>query len=143
MSDTVPVALSDRNNKPDDKMIASMIGDKMKFWKEIMNYLNENHTGATGDWNFYNDGKQWLFKMMHKKKTIFWSGLVNDTFRITFYFGDKAEPQILSADLPQKLKDDFKNGKRYGKIRAMSLIINDMEDVSSVKKLTEIKVRMK
>jgi hypothetical protein len=30
--------------------------------------------------------------MQQKKKTIFWVGVLKDTFRITFYFGNKAEP---------------------------------------------------
>jgi hypothetical protein len=143
MSDSEHIKLSDGNIKPDDKLILSVIGDKMRYWKEIMEYLNEKYSGASGDWNYYNDGKQWVFKMTWKKKTIFWIVLVKESFRVTFYFGDKAEEHIFSADIPQKLKDDFRDGKRYGKIRAISLEINDISDVETVKKVAEIKVKMK
>ena len=49
--------------------------------------------------------------MIRKKKTLFWIGILQDTFRITFYFGDKAEPLIENSDLPATMKEDFKNGK--------------------------------
>jgi hypothetical protein len=81
--------------------------------------------------------------MVWKKKTIFWIVLVKGSFRVTFYFGDKAEEHILSADIPQKLKDDFITGKRYGKIRAISLEINDLSDIEAVKELARIRVKIK
>jgi hypothetical protein len=143
MSDSEHIKLSDRNNKPDDALILSVIGDKVKYWKEIMEFLHVKYPGCSGDWNYYNDGKQWVFKMTWKKKTIFWIVLVKESFRVTFYFGDKAEEHIFSSEIPQKLKDDFRTGKRYGKIRAISVEINEMSDVESVKKIAEIKVRMK
>jgi hypothetical protein len=143
MAESEHIVLSDKNNKPDEALILLVTGDKMKYWKDLMEYVHDNYTGASGDWNYYNDGKQWIFKMTWKKKTIFWIVLVKESFRVTFYFGDKAEEQIFSSEIPQKLKDDFKNGKRYGKIRAISLEINDMPDIESVKKIAEIKVRMK
>jgi Protein of unknown function (DUF3788) len=118
-------------------------GDKMKYWRDLMEYVNENYTGASGDWNYYNDGKQWIFKMVWKKKTIFWIVLIKGSFRVTFYFGDKAAEHILSAGIPQKLKDDFITGKRYGKIRAISLEINDISDIESVKELARIRVKIK
>jgi hypothetical protein len=143
MADSEHIVLSDRNKKPDEALILSVTGDKIRYWKDLVEYVQENYTGASGDWNYYNDGKQWIFKMVWKKKTIFWIVLVKGSFRVTFYFGDKAEEHIFSADIPQKLKDDFRTGKRYGKIRAISLEINDLPDIEAVKKIADIKVRMK
>jgi hypothetical protein len=139
------IVLSDPLVKPDEKIIFSVIGEKKILWQEIMNYLRSNYPDAAGDWNFYKDGKQWLFKMVQKKKTIFWSGLFEDedTFRITFYFGDKAEPVIDSSDLPQRIKSEFKTSKRYGAIRAVSTVMRDLSDVEIVKKLVSIKTKLK
>jgi hypothetical protein len=99
------IALSDPLVKPDEKLIFSIIGEKKILWQEIMNYLKSDYPDASGDWNFYKDGNQWLFKMVQKKKTIFWCGLfeLEATFRITFYFGDKAEPVIIESKIPDKV----------------------------------------
>ena len=117
--------------------------DKKIFWQNIMNHMADNYKDSSGEWNFYNDGKRWLFKMIHKKKTIFWAAILTDTFRITFYFGNKAEPVIDGSDLPQTIKDGFRTAKRYGLIRPVSFKIMNNTDVENVLKLVAIKHKLK
>jgi hypothetical protein len=143
MAEKENMVLSDKQIIPTDEYIFSIIGDKKILWQSIMNHVSESYKDISGSWNYYNDGKQWLFKLVQKKKTVFWIGVLNDTFRVTFYFGDKAETLIDASDLSQNIKDDFKNGRRYGKIRAISLKISDFSDVESVKQLAAIKMKIK
>jgi hypothetical protein len=135
--------LSDMQVKPTDEYIFSIIGDKKVLWQNIMNYISDNYKDISGSWNYYNDGKQWLYKLVQKKKTIFWLAVMKDTFRVTFYFGDKAEPLILASDLPESVKDEFVSGKHYGKIRAITTKMAGQSDVEKVLKLIDIKTRMK
>jgi Protein of unknown function (DUF3788) len=137
------LVLSDKQIIPTDEYIFSIIGEKKILWQTIMDYVSENCKNISGNWNYYNDGKQWLFKLVQKKKTIFWAGILSDTFRVTFYFGDKAESLIEASELPSNIKNNFKNGKRYGKIRAISLIMSDLSDVEVVKLLIQIKIKVK
>jgi hypothetical protein len=137
------LVLSDKETKPTDEFVFSIIGEKKILWEAVFSYLSDNYKDISGSWNYYNDGKQWLFKLVQKKKTIFWLGVLKDTFRIGFYFGDKAESLIDASDLPQTIKDSFKTGKRYGKIRSVSVKMYDLNDVESVKKLVAIKMKIK
>jgi hypothetical protein len=143
MSGKKIMVLSDKAVIPTEEIIFRYIGQKKIIWKILMDYLSENHKDIIGSWNYYNDGKSWLFKAVQKKKTIFWLTLVEDTFKITFYFGDKAEPTIEASNLPQIHKDNFRNGQRYGKIRALSVLINDVSDIDIVKEVIQIKIRVK
>jgi hypothetical protein len=143
MPETDIILLTDKNIYPTDDYIFSLIGEKKIYWKQIMNHIATNYKDSSGGWNFYNDGKRWLFKMVNKKKTIFWSAILTETFRITFYFGDKAGPLIENSDLPQTIKDGFKTVKRYGLIRPVSFLVNDKDDVENVIKLIEIKHKLK
>jgi Protein of unknown function (DUF3788) len=135
--------LTDKEIYPADEYIFSLLGDKKILWQSIMNHMTSDYKDSLGQWNFYNDGKRWLFKMVLKKKTVFWAGLLNDTFRITFYFGDKAEALISDRNLPQKIIDDFKKAKKYGLIRPVSIKVNDQADVDNVLKLIAIKHNLK
>jgi hypothetical protein len=135
--------LSDKQVTPADDLIFSIIGDKKILWQKIMKYASDNFKDMSGTWNYYNDGKQWLFKMVQKKKTIFWLAVMKDTFRVTFYFGDKAEPVILASDLPESVKNDFTSGKHYGKIRAITTKIASQSDVENIRKLIDIKTSLK
>ncbi|MFH0842470.1 MAG: DUF3788 family protein [Bacteroidota bacterium] len=136
-------AFSDKNVKPTEELIFSKIGDKKILWQKMMKYLSDNYKDASGSWNYYNDGKQWLFKMVQKKKTIFWLAVLDGSFRVTFYFGDKAEPVILSGDLPQAVRDGFIQGKHYGKIRAITTKVTSPSDVETITKLIDIKTKLK
>lgn len=143
MSEKEVFMFSDKEIPPTDERIFSFIGDKKTLWQAVMNFMKSGYPDAEGVWNYYNDGKQWLFKMVLKKKTIFWAAILDNTFRLTFYFGDKAEPVILASDLPPGIKEGFMNGKRYGKIRAISVKIKNISDIELVKTIIPIKVKMK
>lgn len=143
MDENEKLVLSDKSIVPTDEFVFSILGERKIYWQKIMTYSSENYPDSSGSWNYYNDGKQWLFKFVRKKKTIFWSGLLKDTFRVTYYFGNKAEPVIESSDLPQSIKEEFKTAKRYGLIRPVSIIIRNDHDVDNVLKLIDIKVKIK
>ena len=143
MAENGKKVLSDKSVIPTDEYIFLLIGDNKLHWKKIMDHVSENYKDTSGSWNYYNDGKQWLFKMVHKKKTLFWSGITDKTFRITFYLGNKAEAIIENSDLTQAVKDEFKTAKRYGLIRPVTFVINSEEDVDNVLKMIAIKSKLK
>lgn len=144
MAEKEVFAFPDRNQPPDDERLALLLGEKKKLWDQILDNIQRSYKDITWSWNYYNDGHQWLFKLVQKKKTILWSAcLASGDFRMTFYFGDKAEETILLSDLPEKVKNDFADGPRFGKIRASSLLVRTREDLDSVLKLAAIKVKLK
>ena len=143
MAENEKLVLSDKSIVPTDEYVFSILGEGKIHWERIMNYSSVNYPDSSGSWNYYNDGKQWLFKFVRKKKTIFWSGLLQDTFRVTFYFGNKAETVIESSDLPHNIKEDFKTAKRYGLIRPVTIIIKNDSDADNILKLIDIKVKLK
>ena len=143
MAEKEEMILSDRTVMPTDDYIFSIMGEKKILWQDIISYATDNFKDISGVWNYYNDGKQWLFKLTQKKKTIFWGAMLKDTFRITFYFGDKVEPLLENSDLHLKIKEDFKVSKRYGSIRSVSQKIFSASDVENVKKLIAIKIKLK
>ena len=136
-------SLSDPAIVPDDKLIFSLIGEKKKFWQAVLKFVADNYSDMEGEWRYYNDGKRWLFKMELKKKTIFWATVLDGAFRITFYFGGKAEPVIVASDLPDNVKQQYLTGPRYGKIRAITIPVNDLSDVNVIEKLIPVKVKLK
>ena len=143
MSEKENLVLSEKAIKPNDDIVFGIIGDKKSLWESIMSYAKNNYEDVAGDWNYYNDGKQWLFKLTRKKKTIFWIGVLSYSFRVTFWFPDRAETIIDGSDLPQTLKDGFKSAKKYGSTRAVSIIIINKSDAENVLKLIDIKAGLK
>ena len=137
------IILSDKNQFPTEEIIFSHIGKSKTIWESVFNYIHSNHPDFTEQWRYYNDGKSWLMKVTKKTNTIFWVTIIPQSFKITFYFGDKAEPAIMKSIISDKLKSQFKDGKKYGKIRGLTLIMNKKENVEFVKELLSIKLKIK
>jgi hypothetical protein len=143
MAENETLMLTNSLVHPTDEIIFSYIGEKQEYWKAIMLYMSELYLGSAGEWNFYNDGKRWLFKMVYRKKTIFWAGILKDSFRVTFYLGNKAEAIIDESELPSSVKEEFKTAKRYGLIRPLTFLVNSHADYDNVLKVIDIKTQLK
>jgi hypothetical protein len=141
MSELSKPQFTDPSVKPDDEIIESIVGRRIDLWKSVLSHTEENYKDVSGSWNYYKDGKQWLFKFVQKKKTLFWAAVFEKTFRITFYFGDKAESLVLDSDLPETMKDEFRNAKRFGSIRPVSVVLREKKDVENVLKLISLKIK--
>jgi hypothetical protein len=138
-----PIVLTDPTVQPTDEHIFEIIGGNSKYWEALVEYLYEKHLNITEEWRFYNDGKSWLYKAVRKKQTLYWIGVIKDTFRVTFWFGEKAEPIIEASTLPESIKEDFRNAKRYGQLRAISIEVRSDDDYANVIRVLELKAKMK
>jgi hypothetical protein len=135
--------LSDPDQYPTAEIIFAHIGKSKSLWLALFDYIQAEHPDFAGEWRFYRDGKSWLMKMTQKKKTIFWLSIIKDAFRTTFYFSDKAEELISASAIPAGMKEQFRDGKHYGKIRGLTIIYANNSDVEAAKELIGIKLSMK
>ena len=132
--------LTDKEQFPTEEVIFSNIGKAKTQWKTLFEYIDERYPEFSSEWRYYKDGQNWLLKTLKKSKTMFWLSVHQNAFKITFYFGDKAESAILSSAISGSLKDSFKYGKRYGKIRGITIQIDSQNDIENVLLLIEIKL---
>lgn len=133
--------LSDETVHPTEELIFSIIGDKELLWKQTMSYLYDNHKDITEAWKYYRDGKSWLFRTLRKKSTIFWIRILEDTFRIAFWFADRLETVIIQSDLPASMKKEYEQAKRFNKSRCIYIDMQDSDDFQNVKKLIDLKIK--
>jgi hypothetical protein len=143
MPETDKPVFADKDKKPDEDSIFAVLGDASRLWKQIIDGVKKDYSDITEEWNFYNDGKQWLYKLNRKKKTLYWIRVLEGTFTVTFWFGDKAEPLINNSKLPDRIKQQFKMAKRYNKIRGITLQMADQSDVEIVLQMVALKTSMK
>ena len=135
--------LNDRDQTPTQEIIFDHIGSAGKTWNTIFNHIHDHHPDLTEEWRYYNDGKSWLLKVTKKSKTIFWLSILKDAFRITFYFGDKAEPLIMDSAISEELKEQFRTGKRYNKIRGITMTLNGKTEITNIIELITLKLKIK
>ena len=71
------------------------------------------------------------------------SGAVSFWSHVIEGFTGKAETVIELSDLPDRVKNEYRNAKRYKIGRSLSITMSDQEDVINVIRLIDIKIRLK
>lgn len=135
--------LTNKNEFPTEEIIFSHIGKSKVLWQSVSEFIHATHPDLSEEWRYYSDGKSWLLKVVKKTKTIFWVSLLKNSFRMTFYFTDKAESLIFGSNISDELKEQFKNGKRYNKIRGLTITFKYKKDVEYAKSMIAIKLSIK
>jgi hypothetical protein len=135
--------LNDKNEYPSDAVLSRCLGKAKNTWDAFIAFLNESYPSFSGEWRYYNDGKSWLCKITKKKKTICWVSIWPKMFKTAFYFPDRAEDLIKISKLKREYIDQFINGKRYGKIRGVTVAVKKSADLNATKTLIEIKEQVK
>jgi hypothetical protein len=135
--------LNDKAEYPSDEVLSRCLGELKQTWDSFIEMIREDCPAFTGEWRYYNDGKSWLYKITRKKQTICWVSVCDRLFKTTFYFPDRAEDAIVASKLKKEYIDQFTQGRRYGKIRGVTVSIKRRTDLSATRTLMEIKVRVK
>ncbi len=129
--------------EPTWEFLGQVLGEKLAWWMQIRAYTLDRYPNISEVWRFYNDGKQWLYRLMHKKNTICWIAVMADTFRVTFYFPKKAEALIAGSSLPGAVKEEFLNARSYGRIQPITVRMEDASAVELVRQLVDLKLALK
>jgi hypothetical protein len=95
------------------------------------------------DWHYYNDGKSWLCKVCHKKKTVFWLSIWEGCFKATFFFLERHLEDIAALDISEQIKEDFCRTKSVGKLLPMLIRIDKTEQLPDLLKVIEFKKKAK
>ena len=135
--------LNDKDEYPDDEVLSRYLGKVKNTWDSFIDFIDESYPSFSGEWRYYKDGKSWLYKLTKKKKTISQISVYHNKFKTTFYFPDKAEELIKKSKLKKEYIEQFSHGKRYGKIRGVTIDIKKPADLNATKTLIEIKEQIK
>ncbi|HLP18155.1 MAG TPA: DUF3788 family protein [Bacteroidota bacterium] len=137
------IVLGDNTIYPTEEVIFSHIGTKKTHWISLFDFLHSEYPAFTEQWKYYNDGKSWLLKVTKKSGTVFWLSLIDKTFRVTFYFNNKYERQILDSPISDELKEEYRANKNFNKIRAITVYVKNKKCLDDIKILIGKKMELK
>ena len=135
--------LRDPEEYPADDVLRRYLGTAMASWQALMTFIANHEPALSGEWRYYRDGKSWLYKATHKKLTLCWAAVSRGSFTTTCYFPDRAESAITESDLPKSYIDQYLNGRRYGKTRAISVEVSKLADLEATKQIMELRLKVK
>ena len=132
--------LKDPLVEPDNKVLEAALGKHYTLFTEFEKKIAEQDLVL--EWNYYNDGKSWLCKILHKKKNYGWLSVWNTGFRITFYFPEKAINGVYELDISDDIKTAAKETKQVGKSHPVMLLIKTKKIMNDAIKILEYKRKL-
>ena len=133
--------LTDPMVKPENQVLENALGNNYKIFTEFMDKINSINLAL--EWNYYNDGKSWLGKILNKKKNICWLSVWNTGFKLTFYFTERNINGIHELEIDGEIKDMAKNIKPIGKLLPIIIIIKNKKRINDSIKILEYKMQLK
>jgi hypothetical protein len=128
---------------PSEEVLQSVLGKVYDVWTELEKQVTQGEFSLTLDWNYYRDGKSWLCKVCHKKRTIFWLSVWEGFFQTGFFFLERHLEGIAALDISEQIKEDFCQKKPIGKLLPMAIKINKQEQLADMLKVAKFKKELK
>jgi len=135
------IQLTDPMITPDDTVLEEVLGKKYKIFQNFKLKISE--MGLVFEWNYYNDTKAWLCKVINKKKNTCWLSVRNTGFKLTFYFSEKAIEGVFGLEIDDKIKKIAKEMKPVGKSHPVSFLVENTKIIKDSMKLLEYKIESK
>jgi len=135
--------LGEQEIYPSEEVLQSVLGKVYDVWTELEKQVTQGELSLTLDWNYYRDGKSWLCKVCHKKKTVFWLSVWEGFFQTGFFFLERHLEGIAALDISEQIKEDFCKMKPIGKLLPLVIRINKQEQLADVLKVAKFKKEAK
>ena len=130
----------DKAKQPTKQMLAKALGRQYDLWKEIAEYVVEKYPNAIEEWKYPGVKYGWSFRLKDKKRNIIYMTPGEGHIMVAFVFADTAVDAVLDSNLPQSIKDELRNAKKYVEGRGIRLEVRNKSDLASIKTLIDIKL---
>ena len=133
--------LTDPMVTPEDAVLEDALGKNYSLFTEFARNINE--LNLVLEWNYYNDTKSWLGKVLHKKKNLCWISVWNTGFKMTFYFPERAIDGVFQLDIDNEIKNNARETKPVGKSHPVIMLIKNKKLIKNGLKILEYKKSLK
>ena len=133
--------LTDPSKKPDNTVLENALGKNYKRFNEFIDKANAINIFL--EWNYYNDGKSWLGKLLFKKKNLCWLSIWNTGFKLTFYFTEEKIGGIQKLEIDDEIKKSAKSSKPIGKLLPVIILISNKSKMNDGLAILEYKMKVK
>ena len=135
------IQLTDENTFPEDTVLKKALGRAYNAYSALLKLFESN--GLVHEWRYYKDGKAWLCKVQHKKRTIVWMSAWKGCVKAAVYVPERLLEDIYNLDISEESKETIKNTKNVGKSKPCIFEIRNKTSIKDLEKVMEFKIRAK
>lgn len=132
--------LFNKSKEPSPEHLTLLLGPAAKLHQKLDQFLEEEMGQINFEWKFYTKKSGWTRKALVKKRNLLFFSPKQNMFSVTFVFGDKAVEAVGKSDLPDHIKTELSQARKYMEGRGIRIDVTTDEELDIVKKLLLIKV---
>ncbi|HSO78396.1 MAG TPA: DUF3788 family protein [Bacteroidales bacterium] len=137
------ILLKDKQVFPEDKVLNAILGDSYYAYAGLIKTVTGDKFGLSPQWNYYNDGKAWLCKVVFKKKTVFWLSVWEGYFKVAFYFTEKSCDAIGGLEIAPEIKQSFMSADHIGKLIPLVVSVRSSDQLPDLYRIIAYKKGLK
>lgn len=109
-------------------------------FEKFLSTIQSEEFSFSAEWRYYKDGKAWLCKITHKKKTVVWLSAWTSSFKLGFYFTEKTGAGITELGISDNLKQNYETNKPIGRLKPLVADVNKQSQLSDIYSLIRYKI---
>lgn len=143
MQETKIQCLKDEATYPSKEVLKAALKRAYPAFEGFIETVEAEPFELTHSWKYYKDGKSWLCKVSHKKKTMCWISIWEGFFKIGYYFTERFSEGIMELDIDDALKSAFTSAQPIGKLKPLPIDVSKKSQLTDVYALLDYKKRAK
>lgn len=133
-------SFTNKSEVPCEESVKAKLNSCYVHWIALKEFIQKEQGELTVEWKHYGQKTGWLAKHVVKKRNIFFLIPMENGFRISMTFGEKAVCHIQESDLPEDVLSAVSNAKKYAEGRTVQIPVSTEYDIQIIKSLIEIKL---
>ena len=132
-----------RVNPPTDQELKAVLCSASVLWSEIVRAVEDTISPIDTEWRPSKSGFGRICLLQHKKRTLLYLTPEKEKVRVAIVLGERACGLAMASSLPAPIKKMFSEAKPYAEGRGIRFSVSSPSEVSTIKKLVEIKTTPK
>lgn len=91
------------------------------------------------EWKYYGAKLGWNLKLFRGKRNLCFISPHEDHWTIAFALGARAVDSALNSDLPDSVKQEIRDARKYAEGRGVRITVREPQDLVAAETLLEIK----
>ncbi|MGA2557065.1 MAG: DUF3788 family protein [Verrucomicrobiota bacterium] len=135
--------MSARANPPTELELKAVLGPAEVLWSAIIRAVEDMFVPLDMQWKPSKAGFGRICLLQHKKRTLLYLTPDKEKVWMAIILGERAYNLAMASSLPAAIKKMFSEARPYAEGRGIRFPASSLIDVSTIKKLLEIKTAPK
>jgi hypothetical protein len=118
---------------PDENVLSQTLGKSYCVYLSLLEMFSQND--MTHEWRYYKDGKTWLCKVQHEKRTIVWMSAERGFIKAAIHFPEKYISNVCSLNISTRTRETIEGAKNTAK---SSPCIFELKTSSALRDFSEV-----